>query len=73
LLRNQQLRLAAVTSIWKVIGSAAIMGVVVYLIRGWPLIIVVLIAVAVYTVALLGTRALDAEELAIVRSGFTGR
>jgi O-antigen/teichoic acid export membrane protein len=73
LLRRQQLALSVVSGIVRVIGSAAAMGVVVYLLRSWPLAIVVVIAVAVYAVALLALRALTGEELSIVRAGLSGR
>jgi hypothetical protein len=49
------------------------MGIVVYLVRAWPLAIVIILGAAVYLVGLLGLRALDDEERSIVRSGFRAR
>jgi O-antigen/teichoic acid export membrane protein len=70
LLRNQQLRLPMISSIGRVIASALLMGVVVYLIRSWPLVLVVAGGAAVYVAAIILLRALDAEEWSIVRAGF---
>jgi hypothetical protein len=49
------------------------MGIVVYLIRGWPLVLVIIAGAAVYLAALVLTRSLNREEWSIVRSGFTAR
>ena len=64
---------ALVGSFRSVLASAAIMGIVVFSFRAWPLVVVIIIGAAVYLVGLLGLRALDAEEWSIVRSGFRGR
>ncbi len=49
------------------------MGIVVYLIRAWPLAVVIVLGAAVYLAGLLLTRALNPEEWSIVRSGFRAR
>jgi hypothetical protein len=49
------------------------MGVAVYLIRSWPLAVVVIAGVIVYAAALLALRTLDAEEWSIFRAGLRGR
>ena len=67
LLRRQRLPLSVVGSIGRVLASALVMGVVVYLIRSWPLAIVVIAGAAVYAGALFAFRAVDAEEWAIIR------
>ena len=67
LLRSQRLRLSVVGSVGRVLASALLMGVVVYLIRSWPLAIVVIAGAAVYAAALFALRALNAEEWAIIR------
>jgi O-antigen/teichoic acid export membrane protein len=67
LLRRQRLPLSVVGSIGRVLASALLMGVVVYLIRSWPLAIVVIAGAAVYAAALFALRALNAEEWAIIR------
>ena len=67
LLRRQRLPLSVVGSIGRVLASALLMGVVVYLIRSWPLAIVVIAGAAVYAGALFAFRALNAEEWAIIR------
>jgi O-antigen/teichoic acid export membrane protein len=73
LLRRHLASLAVVGSIARVLASAAIMGIVVYLIRSWPPAVVIVLGAAVYVVALLGLRALNPEEWSIVRSGFRAR
>jgi O-antigen/teichoic acid export membrane protein len=73
LLRRHLASLAVVGSIARVLASAAIMGIVVYLIRSWPLAVVIVLGAAVYVVALLSLRALNPEEWSIVRSGFRAR
>ena len=73
LLRRQHMPLAVISSITRVLLSAFAMGAVVYLIRSWPLAIVVLVGVAVYAAALVTLRALDAEEWSIIRAGLTTR
>jgi O-antigen/teichoic acid export membrane protein len=73
LLRRHLASLAIVGSIARVLASAAIMGIVVYSFRSWPLPVVIIIGAAVYVVALLGLRALNPEEWSIVRSGFRVR
>jgi O-antigen/teichoic acid export membrane protein len=67
LLRRQRLPLSVVGSIGRVLASALVMGLVVYLIRSWPLAIVVIAGAAVYAGALFAFRAVDAEEWAIIR------
>ena len=67
LLRRQRLSLSVVGSIGRVLASALLMGIVIYLIRSWPLAIVVIAGAAVYAGALFALRALNAEEWAIIR------
>jgi O-antigen/teichoic acid export membrane protein len=73
LLARQGTSLRGFGSIGRVLLSAGVMGVAVYLIRSWPLPLVVILAAAVYAGALIALRALDPEEWSIVRSGLTGR
>jgi O-antigen/teichoic acid export membrane protein len=73
LLRRHLASLAVVGSIAPVFASAAAMGIVVYLIRSWPLALVIILGAAVYLGALVVTRALNLEEWSIVRSGFRAR
>jgi O-antigen/teichoic acid export membrane protein len=73
LLRQQHLPLSVIGSSGRVIASALIMGVAVYLIRSWPLAVVVIAGAAVYAAALFALRTLDAEEWSILRSGLRGR
>ena len=73
LLRRQQLRLQPIDGILRVIAAAALMGVAAYLVHAWPLVLVVVIAATVYALALLLLRALNAEELSIVRAGLRAR
>ena len=73
LLRGHLAALSIVGSIAPVLASAAIMGIVVYSFRTWPLFAVIITGAAVYLVGLLGLRALNPEEWSIVRSGFRGR
>jgi O-antigen/teichoic acid export membrane protein len=73
LLRRHLASLAVVGSIGPVLGSAAAMGIVVYLLRSWPLAVVIILGAAVYVVGLVGLRAIDHEEWSIVRSGFRAR
>jgi O-antigen/teichoic acid export membrane protein len=73
LLRRQRLPLSVVGSIGRVLASALLMGVVVYLIRSWPQAIVIVVGAAVYLLSLIGLRAFNAEELSIVRSGLRFR
>jgi hypothetical protein len=65
--------LAFVGSVVRVLASALLMGVVIVLIRSWPLALVVVIGAAVYAIGLLVFHALDAEEWSIIRSGVTAR
>ena len=73
LLRLHLASLSIAVSIGPVLASAAIMGVVVYLMHPWPLLVVIVLGAAVYLGALLLTRALNPEEWSIVRSGFRAR
>jgi O-antigen/teichoic acid export membrane protein len=73
MLRQQHLPLSVLGSVGRVIASASIMGVAVYLIRSWPLAVVVIAGVIVYAAALLALRTLDAEEWSIFRAGLRGR
>ena len=73
LLRRHLASLSVVSSIAAVLGSAAAMGIVVYLIRSWSLAVVIVLGAAVYLAALVLTRALNPEEWSIVRSGFRVR
>src|SRR5438309_7422666 len=73
MLRRQRLPLSVIGSSGRVIASASIMGVAVYLIRSWPLALVVIAGAAVYSAALLALRTFDAEEWSILRSGLKAR
>ncbi|HEY9286562.1 MAG TPA: flippase [Candidatus Dormibacteraeota bacterium] len=73
LLQRQALQLAPVTSIGRVLISGGLMGVAVYSLKGLPLIALVVIGAALYSVALIGGRALTGEEWSILRSGLSGR
>jgi O-antigen/teichoic acid export membrane protein len=73
LVRSQGLSLRLIRSIVRVIGSAAVMGAVIFSFRSWPLAAIVLLAIAVYGTGLVALRALDAEEWSIVRSGLMAR
>jgi len=73
LLRRHLAALSIVGSIAPVLGSAAVMGIVVFLIRSWPLAVVIILGAAVYLAALVVTRSLNPEEWSIVRSGFRAR
>jgi O-antigen/teichoic acid export membrane protein len=73
LLRRHLASLSIVGSIARVLAAAAIMGIVAYSFRTWPLPVVITIGAAVYVVGLLGLRALNPEEWSIVRSGFRAR
>jgi len=73
LLRRHRLPLFVFGSIAPVLASAAIMGIAVFLMRSWPLGIVVVAGAAVYIAALVVSRTLDAEEWSILRSGLRGR
>jgi O-antigen/teichoic acid export membrane protein len=73
LLRRHLASLSLVGSIAPVLASAAAMGIVVYLIRAWPLAVVIVLGAAVYLAGLLLTRALSPEEWSIVRTGFRAR
>jgi len=73
LLTRQGLQLPVVSGIAPILLSALLMGIVVYLIRGWPLGLVIVIGAAVYGVAVYASRTLTSEELSIIRSGLTGR
>ena len=68
LLHRQRLSLSLGGGGARVLASAAIMGIVVYSVRTWPLAVVILLGAAVYLVALIGLRALNAEEWAIIRA-----
>ena len=73
LLRRHGLPLSAAGNIGRVLASAALMGAAVYLIRSWPLAVVLAVGAAVYLAALVVLRALNPEEWSIVRSGLTPR
>ena len=73
LLRRHVIALSIFGSVVRVLASAAAMGIVVYLIRGWPLVLVIIAGAGVYLAALVLTRSLNREEWSIVRSGFTAR
>lgn len=73
LLRRHLASLAIIGSIARVLASAVIMGVIVYLIRSLPVPIVIILGAVVYLTALLLTRALNPEEWSILRSGFRAR
>jgi len=73
LLRRHLHALPVFGSISRVLLSAAVMGVAVFLIRDWPLLLVVPLAIILYVAALLLLRALDGEEWAILRGGLLKR
>jgi len=73
LLHRQRLSLSLGGGGARVLASALIMGVAVYLIRSWPLALVVITGAAVYIAALLVLRTIDAEEWSILRSGLRDR
>ena len=73
LLRRHLVPLSVFGSIARVLASAVVMGLAVYLIRSWPLALVVAIGAGVYGLALVLLRALTSEEWSIVRSGLTSR
>ena len=73
LLRRHLIALSIFGSVVRVLASAAAMGIVVYLIRGWPLVLVIIAGAGIYLAALVLTRSLNREEWSIVRSGFTAR
>jgi O-antigen/teichoic acid export membrane protein len=68
LLRRQRLPLSLGGGGARVLASVAVMGIVIYSIRTWPLAVVVILGAAVYVAALLALRALNAEEWAIIRA-----
>ncbi|HEY4870829.1 MAG TPA: flippase [Candidatus Dormibacteraeota bacterium] len=73
LLRRHRLPLAIGGGGVRVLASAAIMGIVVYSMRTWPLVVVIILGAAVYGVTLVALRALNPEEWSILRSGLMGR
>ena len=73
LLYQQHLPLPVITSIGRVVISAAVMAVVLYLIRSWPLPVAVVVGAVIYLGGLLALRAIDAEEWSIMRSSVTTR
>ena len=73
LLRRQQLSLPIVGSVAGVLASVLIMGIVVYLVRSWPLALVIPVGAAVYVAGLIVFRALSPEEWQIVRAGLRAR
>src|SRR2546423_10943106 len=73
MLRHQRLPLRLARSIAPVLASALVMGGAVFLIRSWPLAIVVVAGAAVYAGALVVLRAIDPAEWSILRSGLRGR
>jgi peptidoglycan biosynthesis protein MviN/MurJ (putative lipid II flippase) len=73
LLRRQRLPLAIGGGGARVLASAAVMGIVVYSMRTWPLAVVIILGAAVYGVTLVALRALNPEEWSILRSGLMGR
>lgn len=73
LLRRHLVPLPVIGSIARVLLSAAVMGAVVYLVRAWPLALIVAVGAAVYLAALVLFRALSPEEWGIVRAGLSAR
>ena len=67
LLRRHLVSLSIVGSIARAVASAAVMGIAVFLIRAWPLPVVVVLGAAVYLVALVALRAISVEEWSIIR------
>jgi O-antigen/teichoic acid export membrane protein len=68
LLRRQRLSLSFGGGGARVLASVVVMGIVVYSIRTGPLVVVIILGAAVYVVALIALRALNAEEWAIIRA-----
>jgi O-antigen/teichoic acid export membrane protein len=73
LLRRHLTALPLIRSIGPVLISVAIMGAAVYLVRSFSLLLVVPLAVVIYLGGLLVFRALNAEELSILRASFSNR
>lgn len=73
LLRRHLVALPVIRSIGPLLVSVALMGAAVYLVRSWSLLLVVPLAVIVYVGGLLLFRALNAEELSILRATVTNR
>ena len=73
LLFRRGIRLRPLKTIGRPLLSAAAMAAVVYLIRGWPLLLVAITGAAVYIAALFLLRAIDPEERAILRASLSGR
>jgi O-antigen/teichoic acid export membrane protein len=73
LLRRHLVALPIIRSIGPVLISAAIMGAALYLARSFTLLLLVPLAVIVYLGGLIIFRALNAEELSILRASFTNR
>lgn len=67
LLRRHLVPLRFVGSIARVLATAAVMGIAVFLIRSWPLPVVVIVGAAVYVLSLVGVRAINVEEWSIIR------
>jgi len=72
-LRRHLASLSIIGSIAPVLVSGLAMGIVVFLIRSWPLAIVIVLGATLYLATLVLTRALNPEEWSIVRSGFRAR
>lgn len=73
LLHRQRLTLPAISSISRVLLAGAVMGLPVFLVRAWPLWLVIPLAATLYVGALVLFRALDDRELQVIRLSFTGR
>jgi O-antigen/teichoic acid export membrane protein len=71
LLRRHLYGLRVVRSIARILVSGGVMGLAVLLLRAWPVVLLIVVAVAVYAVALVVLRAVDADEWKIIRNGLT--
>ena len=73
LLQRNELHLAPLTSIGRVLISGVVMGLVLNSLDRLPLVALVMIGAVLYSLALIGSRALSAEEWSILRSGLRAR
>ena len=67
LLRRHLYALPVARSIARILLSGVVMGVVVFFLQAWPILLVVALAAAVYAVALVVLRAVDVDEWRIIR------
>jgi O-antigen/teichoic acid export membrane protein len=69
LLRRHLYALPVVRGIDRILLSGAVMGLAVFLLRTWPVVLVILVGAAVYAAALVLLRAVDGDEWKIIRNG----